>query len=103
MPPRPPLRHWRPSVGPAAGPSPLFARIASSLVADVRRGRLRAGDRLPGSRALAGELGVHRNTIIAAYGELLAEGWVETRPGGGTFVCATLPDPPPRAPRRPIA
>lgn len=88
-------------MGPAAGSNPLFARIASSLVVDVRRGRLRAGDRLPGSRALAGELGVHRNTVIAAYAELHAEGWVETRPGGGTFVCATLPDPPPRASRRP--
>ncbi len=98
---RPPLRHWRPAIGPDGGPSPLFARIGSALVADVRRGRLRAGDRLPGSRALAAELGVHRNTVIAAYAELLAEGWVETRPGGGTFVCATLPDPAPRGPRRP--
>jgi GntR family transcriptional regulator/MocR family aminotransferase len=36
---------------------------------------------------------VHRNTVLAAYEELAAEGWVTTRPAGGTFVAEDLPDP----------
>lgn len=72
--------------------SPLFARIADAIADAVRRGRLAPGQRLPGSRGLAARLGVHRNTVLAAYDELVAEGWVETRRGRGTFVRAALPD-----------
>jgi hypothetical protein len=43
------------------GEDPLYARIATAIVADVRRGRLRPGDALPGSRTLAETLGVQRN------------------------------------------
>jgi GntR family transcriptional regulator / MocR family aminotransferase len=77
--------------------SPLFLRIARGVTDDVRRGRLRAGDPLPGSRALAESLGVNRNTVVAAYRELVAEGWAEARPGGGTFVAEGLPERRPRA------
>ena len=76
---------------------PIYLRLARALVADVRRGRLRPGERLPGSRALATQLGVHRNTVLAALEELRAEGWIEARAGSGTFVCAELPEP--EAPR----
>ncbi|HWM85122.1 MAG TPA: PLP-dependent aminotransferase family protein [Kofleriaceae bacterium] len=76
---------------------PLFLRIAHAVAQDLARGRLRPGARLPGSRALAGSLGVHRNTVVAAYAELAAEGWVVTRAGGGTFVSDQLPEPRPRA------
>lgn len=73
-------------------PSPLFVQIAELLSAEIRRGRLRAGDRLPGSRSLAAELGVGRNTVVAAYAELVAEGWLETRAAGGTLVSRELPE-----------
>ncbi len=76
--------------------APLFLRIAHAIAEDVQRGRLRAGARLPGSRKLAQSLGVHRNTVVAAYEELTAEGWLTTKSGGGTFVSDALPDPPPR-------
>jgi len=75
---------------------PLFLRIAHAVAQDVTRGRLRPGARLPGSRSLARSLGVHRNTVVAAYAELAAEGWVEARAGGGTFVSRELPEPRPR-------
>ncbi len=75
---------------------PLFVAIARSLTDDIRRGRLRPGDALPGSRTLAGSLGVHRNTVLAAYRELESEGWLVTRPAGGTFVSTALPDAKPR-------
>ena len=75
---------------------PIFAQIARTIAGDVRRGRLHPGDGLPGTRALARTLGVHRNTVIAAYGELTAEGWITIERGRGTFISRTLPDPQPR-------
>jgi GntR family transcriptional regulator/MocR family aminotransferase len=78
------------------GPAPLFAQIARAVADDVRRGRLRPGQALPGTRALAATLAVHRSTVVAAYQELIAQGWVITRPGGGTIVAASSPEPRPR-------
>jgi GntR family transcriptional regulator/MocR family aminotransferase len=71
---------------------PPSLQIARAVAADIRRGRLRAGDRLPGSRRLAVDLHVHRNTVLAALAELIAEGWIETTPGLGTFVARAIPD-----------
>ena len=71
---------------------PPFLQIARTLVADIQRGRLRPGDRLPGSRTLARSIGVHRNTVLAAVAELMAEGWLEAAPGRGTFVARAIPD-----------
>ncbi len=75
---------------------PLFLQIARAVSDDVGRGRLRAGAALPGTRTLATSLGVHRSTVVSAYAELAAQGWVSTRPGGATLVAATPPDPRPR-------
>ncbi len=72
---------------------PPFLQIARAMAAEIERGRLRPGDRLPGSRQLAATLNVHRNTVIAALDELVAEGWLETAPGRGTFVTRELPRP----------
>jgi GntR family transcriptional regulator/MocR family aminotransferase len=72
---------------------PPFLQIARSLAADIQRGRLHPGDRLPGSRRLAASLQVHRNTILAALAELMAEGWIETTPGRGTFVARSIVNP----------
>jgi len=83
-----------------SGPGPVFLRIARGVADDVRRGRLRSGDVLPGTRLLAGSLGVNRNTVVAAYHELVAEGWATVRPGGGTYVAESIPEPRPRAPAR---
>ncbi|HEX5421826.1 MAG TPA: winged helix-turn-helix domain-containing protein [Gammaproteobacteria bacterium] len=70
---------------------PLFLQIARAIAADIRRGRLAAGSRLPGSRTLARTLGVHRNTVLAAYAELTAEGWLGAGSTRGTFVSTALP------------
>jgi GntR family transcriptional regulator/MocR family aminotransferase len=72
---------------------PPFLQIARSLAADIQRGRLRPGDRLPGSRRLATSLHVHRNTVLAALAELIAEGWLEATPGRGTFVARGIVNP----------
>jgi GntR family transcriptional regulator / MocR family aminotransferase len=65
---------------------PLFLQLANAIGEGIRGGRLRPGDPLPGTRLLAQQLGINRNTVIATYQELAAEGWTRTRPGGGTFV-----------------
>jgi GntR family transcriptional regulator/MocR family aminotransferase len=80
----------------AAETGPTFLRIARAISEDIRRGRLRAGDALPGSRTLATSLGVHRNTVLAAYRELVAEGWIASEEALGTFVSPQIPDVSPR-------
>lgn len=72
--------------------TPLFLRIARAVMDDIRRGRLKPGAFLPSSRTLATSLNVHRNTVLAAYRELSAEGWIETTPARGTFVSASMPE-----------
>ena len=61
---------------------PLFLQITQAISRDIQRGRLKPGAALPGSRTLAQDLGVHRNTVLAAYRELSAEGWIQS--GGRT-------------------
>jgi GntR family transcriptional regulator/MocR family aminotransferase len=70
---------------------PMFLQLAQAIAGDIRHGRLQAGESLPGTRELAEQLGVNRNTIVAGYAELAAEGLVQTRMGGGTFVASPLP------------
>lgn len=92
-----PVRPWQIAVTlDPAGDLPLFVQIAQAIAADIRRGRLRPGDPLPGSRTLAELLDVHRNTVLAAYRELESEGWTASAPARGTFVSPTLPEPSPR-------
>jgi GntR family transcriptional regulator / MocR family aminotransferase len=55
----------------------------------VRSGRLAAGTMLPPSRSLAADLGLARNTVAEAYAELVAEGWLASRQGAGTWVVNT--------------
>jgi GntR family transcriptional regulator / MocR family aminotransferase len=86
-------RHWELVIDlDRTGALPPFLQIARALTEDIRRGRLRAGERLPGSRRLATTVRVHRNTVLAALAELQAEGWIETAPGRGTFVSRAIPD-----------
>jgi len=72
--------------------TPIFGKIAELLSVEIRRGRLRPGERLPGTRTLAEQLGVGRNTVVAAYAELAAEGWIVTRRAGGSFVSDEVPE-----------
>jgi GntR family transcriptional regulator / MocR family aminotransferase len=80
-----------------AGSRPRAA-LEAALRDAVRSGRLAAGTALPSSRALAQDLGVARNTVVDAYGQLVAEGWLASRHGSGTWV-AERPEAVPSAPR----
>src|SRR5689334_21247933 len=79
---------------------PLHRQVYRELARLILAGRLSAGSRLPSSRELARELGVARNTILAALDQLASEGYVEGRRGSGTYVATDLPDAPPLAPER---
>ncbi|MGX0622457.1 GntR family transcriptional regulator / MocR family aminotransferase [Cupriavidus metallidurans] len=66
----------------------LYAIIRQEILA----GAVPAGSKLPASRLLAKEIGVSRNTVLYAYEQLLAEGYVTASTGSGTFVSHTVPD-----------
>jgi GntR family transcriptional regulator/MocR family aminotransferase len=72
----------------------LSRQIAHAIAADIHRGRLRPGDRLPGSRTLASTLNVHRQTVTTAIDDLIAEGWLISRRTAGIFVADGLPEVP---------
>jgi GntR family transcriptional regulator/MocR family aminotransferase len=72
----------------AGSAEPLYKQIFDQVVDRVRSRAFPPGYRLPPTRALAGELGANRNTVVRAYGDLEAAGFVSSTVGRGTFVCA---------------
>ena len=62
------------------------AGLEAALREAVQTGRLPPGTRLPSSRALAADLGIARNSVAEAYGQLVAEGWLTAQQGSGTRV-----------------
>jgi GntR family transcriptional regulator / MocR family aminotransferase len=69
-----------------------FHWVRNSLRAEILRGRVSPGSRLPPSRDFARQYGLSRGTILAALDELRAEGYLESRKGSGTYVSKTLPE-----------
>ena len=68
--------------------------LERELRALIQTGGLRAGDRLPSTRNLAGDLGVSRGLVVEAYDQLLAEGYVTARRGSATRVAGRRPAAP---------
>lgn len=66
-------------------------RVYEAVRTSILLQQLNTGAKLPSSRALASGLGVARNTIIAAFEQLMAEGYVTTITGSGTYVAPSLP------------
>ena len=84
----------------------LQEKLHATIRKGILSGALGKGVRLPATRALSKRLGLARNTVIEAYDKMVAEGYLETRRGAGTFVAATTPDglltidqPPPKLSR----
>src|SRR5215813_8023988 len=71
---------------------PLYYQVYQRLRAAILLGQLAPGTRLPSTRQMAADLGVSRNTMMSAFDQLMAEGYVEGRVGAGTFVSPTLPE-----------
>lgn len=100
-------RHRRPPEGlpllialePGSG-EPLFRQVYRFLRDAILDGRLAPGLRLPSTRTLAMDLDVSRNTVVAAFEQLHAEGYLDSRVGHGTRVAQSLPEYFGRASRR---
>ena len=75
-----------------ASSTPVFVQVSNQLGQLIREGTLTSGQRLPGTRQLADLLELNRQTIVAAYDEGLAQGWLESRSGSGTYVAAHFPE-----------
>lgn len=71
--------------------APRYMQIGDGLREQIIEGQLPPGTRLPASRALAQDLGVARSTVVTAYDQLVAEGYLETVQGAGIFVCDIAP------------
>jgi GntR family transcriptional regulator/MocR family aminotransferase len=73
---------------------PLTSQIQRFIRSEVAAGVLHPGSRLPSSRTLADDLGVSRSVVVEAYGQLVAEGYLEAVQGAGTRVVRHLePEP----------
>ena len=77
---------WR---EPAAG-GPVIRQVYDQVRSAIHDGALKPGGRLPSSRDLALRLGVARTSVVAAYDQLVAEGYAESRRGSGAYVSADL-------------
>src|SRR5215831_7572472 len=69
----------------------LEKQLVQAVREAIGSGRLRPGMRLPSSRQFAAELRVNRNTVVHALAQLVAEGYLTSHPGSGTFVSETIP------------
>jgi GntR family transcriptional regulator / MocR family aminotransferase len=76
-----------------AGDTPLFRQVYAQMRSAILSRALRAGAKLPSSRELATRLAVSRTAVVAAYEQLLAEGYVTGKIGAGTYIAADLPEP----------
>lgn len=89
------LRPWKVVLAQRLQPeseTPLYMQIVHALIHDIQRGRLQPGAYLPGTRELAEALAVNRKTIVTAYDELVAQGWLESLGRRGTIVSTSLPE-----------
>ena len=71
---------------------PLFLQLSDQIIRRIRRGELRPGSRLPGTRRLAEELRLNRNTVVAAYDDAVEQGYLIGRGGSGMYVAEYLPE-----------
>jgi GntR family transcriptional regulator len=76
---------------------PPYLQLVHQVRQSLLLGYLRAGDRLPTVKELAGDLAINPNTVVKAYRQLEHEGLAGGRPGQDTFITATLAPPPPAA------
>ncbi len=84
-----------PLVGIQLDPSsrvPLYKQLYSLLREAILNGRLRGGQKLPGTRTFSVELNISRNTVVLAFEQLIIEGYISGKVGAGTYVTDDIPD-----------
>src|SRR5579859_3610216 len=70
---------------------PLYRQLYDAVRAAILDGRLAPGSQLPATRTLATQLGLSRFTVMNAFTQLLAEGFITGQAGAGSFVSRELP------------
>src|ERR1700742_4345107 len=85
------LRPWDLKIVIRRNGGAIAVQIVQAIIEEIRRGRLTPGSPLPGTRELAEDLGVNRKTVVLAYDELTAQGWLSPEKSRGTFVSSELP------------
>ncbi|MEP6925464.1 MAG: PLP-dependent aminotransferase family protein [Pyrinomonadaceae bacterium] len=75
-----------------SGSQSLYRGLYEGLREAILTGRLAAGVQLPSTRSLAAQFNISRSTVVNAYEQLYAEGYITGKTGAGTFVAATLPE-----------
>lgn len=76
-----------------AADAPVFRQIYLQLRSAILSGTLLPGIKLPSTRELAVQLGVSRSAAVAAFEQLLAEGYASGKTGAGTYIASDLPEP----------
>jgi len=76
-----------------AADAPVFRQVYLQLRSAILSGALRPATKLPSTRELATQLGISRSAAVAAFEQLLAEGYAFGKKGAGTFVASDLPEP----------
>ncbi|MDQ3064275.1 MAG: PLP-dependent aminotransferase family protein [Acidobacteriota bacterium] len=71
---------------------PIYRQLYETLRRAILSGQLPAESQVPSTRALAEQLAVSRMTVVNAYDQLLAEGYIEGVSGSGTYVASVLPE-----------
>jgi GntR family transcriptional regulator/MocR family aminotransferase len=74
----------------------VYRQVADGIIALIRRGLLHPGTRIQGTRELSVAFQVHRKTIVAAYQELVDEGWIDVKPRKGFYISQHRPDADPK-------
>ena len=74
----------------------VYLQIANAIISEIKQGIIKPGERIPGTRDLSILLNVHRQTVVSAYDELDAQGWIYSLPSKGTFISERLPEITPR-------
>ncbi len=69
----------------------VYLQIVNYLIAEITQGRILPGSKLPATRTLADLLNINRKTVVLAYDELMAQGWIIIKASKGTFVSESLP------------
>jgi GntR family transcriptional regulator/MocR family aminotransferase len=71
---------------------PVYLQFTDAIIREIKSGLLKPGTKIPGTRIMAGELELNRQTVVKAYDELYSQGWLELVQSKGTFVSEKLPE-----------
>lgn len=75
---------------------PVYLQVCDAVITEIKHGIIKPGTKMPGTRTMAEELGLNRQTVVKAYDELYAQGWLVLVESKGTFVSEQLPEVKPR-------